>query len=136
MEDNVFFKANFFLLVAFSLVFPIAIYIFLLKKNIISRWTILAYATILIALSGIDIVLLRALAGKARETTSILDDAIFSSELSVALYLLPAVFAGIGINLISHVLISHLSGAERKFDQQHQHEQRAASDQARQAEAD
>lgn len=119
MADNVFFKANFFLLVAFSLVFPIAIYIFLLKKNIISRWTILAYATLLIVLSGIDIVLLRALAAKARETASIVDDVIFSSELSVALYLLPAVFAGIGINLISHVLISHLAGAERKFDQRY-----------------
>jgi hypothetical protein len=46
---------------------------------------------------------------------------IFSSELSMALYLLPAVFAGIGVNLLSHVLIGHLNEAEQKFDQEHRH---------------
>lgn len=31
----------------------------------------------------------------------------------------PAVFAGIGVNLISHVLIEHLFRAERNFDRTH-----------------
>ena len=36
---------------------------------------------------------------------------------ALGLYLLPALFAGIGINLVSHVLIHHLVSAERRFDQ-------------------
>jgi len=48
-----------------------------------------------------------------------LDNRLFSSELLVALYLLPALYAGTGINLISHILVTHLAKAERKFDVEH-----------------
>ncbi len=40
-------------------------------------------------------------------------------ESSVALYLLLLMFAGVGVNMISHVLIEHLKGAERRFDKDH-----------------
>jgi hypothetical protein len=58
------------------------------------------------------------LAGMAKNTPSLLDDRIFASEISVALYLLPVLFAGIGVNMISHVLTSHLVDAERQFDRE------------------
>jgi hypothetical protein len=32
---------------------------------------------------------------------------------------LPAVFGGIGVNLISHVLLRHLAEAEERFDREH-----------------
>ncbi|HUW50477.1 MAG TPA: hypothetical protein VMV75_05610 [Sulfuricella sp.] len=119
MNESVFFKLEFFLLLACSIVIPIAIYIFLLRKRAISRRTILLFAVILIALSAADIFLLQSLAALAKTTLSTFDDKVFSSELSIALYLLPAVFAGIGLNLVSHVLIDHLDKAERKFAYEH-----------------
>ena len=60
---------------------------------------------------------MQRLAELARLSRSLFDDRIFASELSVAMYLLPVVFAGIGVNTISHVLVSHLVAAEKAFDQ-------------------
>jgi hypothetical protein len=54
-----------------------------------------------------------------RSMSSLADDKIFNSEFSIALYLLPVLYAGVGTNLISHVLISHLKGAEQAFDEEH-----------------
>jgi len=55
----------------------------------------------------------------ARATPSAFEDRLFNSELALALYLLPAVFAGVGVNLVSHVLIGHLTDAEKTFDSEH-----------------
>ena len=117
MNDTVFFNFQFISLVATSVFIPVGIYYFLLKKQAISRLTVLMFASILIALSGVDVFLLQSLAQAAKTTLSILDDKWFSSELSIALYLFPALFAGVGVNLVSHVLIDHLVIAERKFIQ-------------------
>ena len=117
MKDTVFFELEFFLLIASSIVMPIGIYVFLLRTRAISRLTVLVFASILVALSGADAFLLKTLSNLAKVTLSLLDDKLFSSELSVALYILPVVFAGIGVNLVSHVLIAHLTNAEQKFDQ-------------------
>lgn len=38
-----------------------------------------------------------------------------SRRVRVALYLLPAMFAGLGINVISHVITTHLVAAEQRF---------------------
>jgi len=53
---------------------------------------------------------------------SLADDALFVSEVRVALYLLPALFAGLGINVISHVLTTHLVAAEKRFAEQQKDE--------------
>ena len=42
---------------------------------------------------------------------------VFSDQVALVLYVLPAAFAGLGVNLLSHVLINHLNAAERRFDQ-------------------
>lgn len=80
------------------------------------RNTVLSLGVLLILLAGVDIFLLQQLNGFAQTSPSLADDALFVSELSIALYLLPALFAGLGINLISHVLINHLVDAERRFE--------------------
>jgi len=117
MADSVFFDLEFFFLVVSSLVLPMGIYFYLYRRRAISRRSVLGYAAILIALSAIDVLLLQSLAESAKLTLSTIDDQIFSSGLSVALYILPAIFAGIAVNLVSHILNNHLDEAEKKFEQ-------------------
>jgi hypothetical protein len=96
-------------------VLPFAIYWILLVKRAVSRTTVLLLGFSLVAIAGVDIYLLQSLATLAKLTASVADDAIFASEVSLALYLLPAMFGGIGINIISHVLVSHLVEAGARF---------------------
>ncbi|MDR3391556.1 MAG: hypothetical protein P4L77_07440 [Sulfuriferula sp.] len=113
-----------FLVILFSFLIPGAIYVAMVVKHSISRKTVLLLGLALIGLAGIDAVLLQHLANEAAHTSTIWDDRLFASELSVALYLLPLVSAGIGVNIVSHLLITHLAEAERNFD-------RAQTDRAR-----
>ena len=116
MKTTAFLELDFILLLVSSLVAPIAIYALLFKRRAIARSTVLIFACLLILLSGVDVFLLKVLAQVGKASLGSLEGKLFSSELSVALYVLPAVFAGVGINLISHVLIDHLVQAEHKFD--------------------
>ena len=118
MSVTVFVEIRFWLLVAFSIVVPVAIYLVLLAKRAISRTTVLVLGLMLVAIAGLDLYLLRSLAAMAKATASLVDDAVFVSEVTLGLYLLPALFAGIGINVISHVLIQHLNQAEREFERE------------------
>lgn len=118
MSGSAFIEIDFAALVAFSVVFPIGLYVYMMWRRAISRATVLFFGCVLIVLSGVDIFLLQRLKSISIATASLLDDAFFSSEISVALYLLPAVFAGTGLNMISHILIRHLVEAERRFDRE------------------
>ncbi len=120
MSESVFVEVEFFVLAVFSIILPVSIYGYMMSTRAISRKTVLLFGVILIAISGANVFLLQRPAGMARDSPSLLDDRIFASELSAALYLLPALFAGIGVNMISHILISHLTEAEREFDQRRQ----------------
>lgn len=119
MSVNVFAEMQFWLLIFFSVVLPFGIYGIMLSKRAISRITVLLFGFSLVVLAGVDVYLLQALAAMAKVTPSLVDDSIFVSELAVALYLFPAMFAGIGINMISHILINHLTLAERQFEREH-----------------
>jgi hypothetical protein len=116
MSMTVFVEVKFWLLVAFSFVVPVAVYVSLLLKRAVSPITVLVLALALVAIAGVDVYLLRSLNAMARATPSTADDVVFLSELSVSLYLLPALFAGTGINVMSHVLIRHLAEAEQRFE--------------------
>lgn len=116
MSSSVFTHLNFWLLVFVSFVAPFAIYQLLLKKRSISHASVLWFGVVLIAVSGVDVCLLQQLAEAAKLTTSAIDDAIF---MSLALYLLPITFGGIGVNMVSHILISHLRIAEDLFEKEH-----------------
>lgn len=119
MTFTVFVELKFWLLVAFSLVAPVVIYGVLLVKRAVSRITVLSLGLALVVIAGFDLYLLRSLAAMAHASSSLADDAVFLSEVRVGLYLLPALLAGVGINVISHVLIRHLEEAERRFEKEH-----------------
>ncbi|MDB5804987.1 MAG: hypothetical protein JWN73_2309 [Betaproteobacteria bacterium] len=117
MSESVFVESEFFMLILASFILPSGIYGYMMWKRAISRQTVLLFGFLLLAISGIVIVLLQVLRRMAKASHSLLDDQIFASEISVALYLLPALFAGIGVNIVSHVLIQHLGDAQRRYDQ-------------------
>ena len=117
MVQTVFVEIQFWLLVLFSIIVPVAIYYGLLKRRNISRNTVLLFGVVLLLISGVDIYMLQVLSKMAKTSLSHWDNSVFLSELSIALYLLPITYGGIGVNLISHVLIRHLSRAERRFEQ-------------------
>lgn len=119
LHESIFLEKEFILLVIFSLLFPALIYGTMWLRHAISRGTVLIFGFVLIVLSGMDIYLLQILSSMAKHSPSMLDYKIFSSEISVALYLLPALFAGTGINVVSHILINHLNEAESRFDIKH-----------------
>jgi len=123
MSASVFVQIEFWLLVLFSVIVPGAIYIGLLYKRAISRSTVFVLGAVLIAVSAVDVYLLQRVEAESKMTPSIADDQIFLSELTLALYLLPLLFAGVGINMISHVLIEHLAEAEKKFDEENPRKQ-------------
>ena len=116
---SVFVEVRFWLLVALSVVLPAAIYAALLVRRAISRTTVVLFGLVLVFIAGLDVYLLQGLTKLARITPSLADDAVFISELSIALYIFPVMFGGIGVNLVSHVLLRHLSEAEERFDREH-----------------
>lgn len=119
MNNSVFAQLDFWAMVAVSAVLPIAIYGALLATRSVSRTTVLILGFVLVAIAGFDVYFLRHIAAVARVTPSLADDAVFVSEISFALYLFPLMFGGIGVNLISHILVSHLVGAEKRFSKEH-----------------
>lgn len=78
---------------------PVGIYWFLFQRAAISRFAVLGPALALIAMAGVDVLLLQSLADISKKTPSVWDDTLFFSGVSVALYLLPVVLAGIGVNI-------------------------------------
>ena len=119
MDKSVFLEFDFFALILFSGVLPTGLYAYMMWQRAISRRTVFFLGVCLIALAGIDLFLLLRLTGMAKRSLSLIDDQFFLSEFSVALYLLPALFAGLGVNVLSHILMSHLTDAEHRFDREH-----------------
>ena len=70
MYRSAFFETEFYLLVATSFVLPVAIYAYLMWRQLLSRTTILLFSSLLLALSGVDVYLLRALRALASASLS------------------------------------------------------------------
>jgi len=119
MINSVFAELDFWLMTAVSLVLPFLIYGLLLMKRSVSRVSVLLLGLALVVIAGFGVWFLQHLQIRVRGTLSLADDALFDSEVSIALYLFPLMFGGVGVNLISHVLVTHLVGAERRFDRSH-----------------
>jgi hypothetical protein len=115
MNDSLFLEFEFLLLVFSSFVLPLCLYGYMRWEKTVSPKTVFFFGLLLIVFSGVNLVLLPMLKELALNSPSQLDDKIFASAITVALYLVPAVFAGIGINLISHILLAHLKLVEEKF---------------------
>lgn len=114
MSPQSFFEAEVFALAVFSLVLPMSLYGYMMWRRALSRATVLLFGAALIGMAGVDVALLQRLSMRAK--TSLLHDAFFSSELSMAVYVLPVVLAGVGVNMISHILIRHLTESEKQFE--------------------
>jgi hypothetical protein len=115
MKSSVFVEAEFWLLVLCTFIAPFAILWLCLTIRKVSRHHVLAVGFVLVALAGIDIYLLQVLKRLAQATVSTADDVLFNSEVTIGLYVLPALLAGLGINIASHVIIEHLSDAQARF---------------------
>lgn len=118
MNDSIFVEKEFALLIVISIILPLMLYAFMMKKRALSRTSVLLFGVTLVLISGANVVLLQRLQTLAKLSASVIDNRIFYSEVSLALYLVPALFAGIGINIISHVIVRHLEDAEREFERQ------------------
>lgn len=116
---TIFTEFRFWALVSFSLVLPSAIFFTLFVRRAFSKITVLVFGLLLVAMASVDLVLLRALSSAALATPSLADDRVFASELSVALYILPAAFGTLGFNMASHVLMHYLRKKEQRFETAH-----------------
>ncbi|MFZ6676555.1 hypothetical protein [Undibacterium sp. Tian12W] len=119
MENTIFSELKFWLMMIASVVMPFGIYSYLILKKAISKKTTLIFGFALVAIAGMDVYFLKVLSAAAKLSPSLADDTIFVSEISLALYLVPAMFGGIGVNIISHVLIKHLDEANQRFKKEH-----------------
>ena len=115
MNHTVFVELKFWLLVLFSIVAPVGLVWTCLTVQALSRDTVLGIGLALVAMAGFDFYLLQVLAKMAKETPSTSDDVVFDSEVTIGLYLLPALLAGVGVNVTSYVLIQHLTDAQERF---------------------
>lgn len=119
MGSTVFAESKFWLMIMASVVLPFGLYTVLMTKCAISGRTTLLFGFALVAIAALDVYFLQILSRAAKSTPSLADDAVFVSEISLALYLLPVMFGGIGVNVISHVLVKHLDDANRRFNEEH-----------------
>ncbi len=103
---------SFWSLVIISLLFPGSIIFYLTRKQSRNRYAILFCGIALVILAGVDMLILQRLGVLAKATSMKWDDPIFSSELSIALYVLPLTCAGIGIDIISYVITCHFQMME------------------------
>lgn len=117
MNSNVFTHVYFWLLVLCAGAPSAAIYWLSLRKRAMSSFVILLMGFSLVAIAAIVVFLLQSLKEQAKLTPSVADDTFFNSEVSIALFLVPVMFCGIGINVISHVLIEHLVETRKRFRQ-------------------
>ena len=119
MSQSVFVELRFWLLVVLSFAAPVAMYRVLIHRRSIVRSAVFVLGISLVLISAVDVYLLQTLATHARLTASTVDNALFDSELSVALYAFPLFFGGLGMNVVSHLVIDHLLRAERRYDREH-----------------
>ncbi|MGD0493062.1 MAG: hypothetical protein ABSC32_16105 [Steroidobacteraceae bacterium] len=108
-RQSTFIEGEFVVLVLVSALIAALIYRALWSRRPLSRTRALIFGLTLIVLAGVDVFLLRMLASLSRVSGSIFDRFVFDSELTVALYILPTLFAGTGINVVSHLVIHPLA---------------------------
>ena len=112
MNKAIYLEYEFWALLVCTIIMPIGIFVLMTWKRKFSRATLAVIGTLLVFLSGFDAILLQRLSAKAKASANLLDDRIFVSEISIALYIIPLILAGIGVNLASYVLCEHLIIAE------------------------
>ena len=112
MNESAFAQIEFYALTMTSVLLPIVIFVGLSRAKKVRRSALCVFGLILLFLAAADVILLERLAVISKLSVSLLDDTIFASELTVGLYMLPLISAGLGVNLLSHLLITHLDEAD------------------------
>lgn len=108
MENSAFLSVQFWTLVIISFVLPCIIFFRFIRKRKCRHAHILLFALLLIALAGTDVLLLRQLESIARKTPDLMDDRVFLSQYSLALYILPLVSGTLGSDLLAYVVTAHI----------------------------
>jgi hypothetical protein len=116
MTPQIFLEVEFWALIVLSLLLPCGVFFWLIRRRRIARATVAVMGLALVLMAGVDAILLQRLNTRARSTPDLRDDRVFASEYSIALTILPLIMAGIGINLLSHVLHEHLIIAELEYE--------------------
>jgi hypothetical protein len=109
LRRTAFVEGEFLVLIVSSVFIAAIIYRALWSRRVISRSRALIFGLTFIILAGVDMFLLRVLTNLARLSPSIFNNVVFDSGLTAALYLLPTLFAGTGINVVSHLVIHPLT---------------------------
>ena len=118
MSGSIYLQFEFWALVLLSVLVPGLIFAWLIRKRRIARSTVLVIGFLLVSIAAMDAILLQRLNAMAKATQGLADDRVFASEYSIALFVLPLIIAGVGVNLISHVLGQHLIIAELEYDRE------------------
>ena len=108
LTETLLVRFEFWGLVIAAIALPLIVLMALLKSKTIARARLIGCAAFLILLGALDIGLLRSVMVLARSTPGFVDDAVFLSEYSAALYILPYLSAGVGVNLLTHAITHHL----------------------------
>ena len=116
MDGSIYLQIEFLALVFFSVLIPAGIFVWLIRRRRIARATVFAVGFALVLIAGTDAICLQRLSSMAKATPGLADDRVFASEFSIALFILPLIIAGVGVNLMSHVLNQHLIIAELEHD--------------------
>ena len=117
MNNPFYLELEFWGVLACSVLLPTCIFAWMILRRSLSKFIIIVIGFLLVFIAGVNVIFLRLLCAKAKATPSILDDKLFVSEISIALYIIPLILAGIGVNLASHVLCNHINIVE--LDQKH-----------------
>ncbi|MFH1725747.1 MAG: hypothetical protein ABII00_14145 [Elusimicrobiota bacterium] len=76
---------------ACTLILPAAIFGWMTWKRRFCKTTLLGIGTMLVFLSGFAAVFLQLLGTKATASADLMDDRVFASEISIALYIVPLI---------------------------------------------
>jgi hypothetical protein len=126
VNGPVYLEFEFVTLVLFSVIVPGWVFVWLVRRRKIARVTVSVLGLALMLMAGVDAILLQRLGTKAKATPELVDDHVFASEFSIALYLLPLAIGGIGMSLMSHVLCEHVIIAELAYEKERNDEKRIA----------
>ncbi|MDM0115450.1 hypothetical protein QTI66_25100 [Variovorax sp. J22R133] len=114
MTGSVFVELRFWIAVVASFVVPLCLYLSLRKRRAISSGSVFWLGLTLVVIAAADVSMLHGLQAAASKSPSHFDN-FFDSELAIGLYLIPALFGGIGIDLVSSVFRRHLEAAEHRY---------------------
>lgn len=116
MDASVFVEFKFWLLICLSVLMPVFTFALRYRKAEATHLFVFMFGAVVTAVAGVDVYLLQTLAEASKAAPSLVDDAIFNSEISLSLYVISFLFGGIGVNFLSDAVTGHLPDAKARYD--------------------